>query len=241
MEKAATPPVGETPNAADTSEDLPENAGTDTSTDPNGESTVPGQTGDDGDDEVTEDESKDESKDSNGVPDELTGPGLHPESGSESDLAPPHESWNPHPDTTGNTREVGISEEQQLRLPPAPIIEAPQVAVDAARNARPVFVDAANPPPPPPTAPKVDFTTQVNTVIQNNTNVTVVNNTVVPDRLTTLEYNDRHQPTFYNPYRGLHDQVLLRGPLPHGVRAGGWPGGAHRAGSRRLPVHGGLA
>ena len=36
-------------------------------------------------------------------------------------------------------------------------------------------------------------------MIQNNTNV-VVNNTVVANHWNYLEYNDYHQPTFYNPY-----------------------------------------
>ena len=79
------------------------------------------------------------------------------------------------------------------------MIEAPPENVEAARNAPPVVVDVANPPPPPPEAPKTDIYQQVNTVIQNNTNV-VINNTVVANTWNHLEYNDHHQPTIYNPY-----------------------------------------
>ena len=84
-------------------------------------------------------------------------------------------------------------------VPKPPVIEARQQDVQAALHAPPVVVDVVNPPPPPPTAPRVDIYQQVNTVIQNNTNV-VVNNTVVANSLE-VTYNDYHQPTFINPYR----------------------------------------
>ena len=85
-----------------------------------------------------------------------------------------------------------------LVVPPAPVAEAPEFAVEQARTAVPQVIDVVNP-PPPPEAPKVDFVTQVNTVIENKPTI-VVNNTVVANHWTYLDYDDYHRPTFYNPY-----------------------------------------
>lgn len=198
---------GETPSAADPSHPDPDS-------DPS-ESGSESGTGDSSTDESSESDRSALTPDdpANGVPDDLNGPGQNP------DLDPPDGAGNPHEDTTtGHTPNADANGDmpegqpngdapedqasnQPLVVPPAPIIPAPVEAVEAARSGPLQVVDVERPPPPPPSAPKVDFVTQVNQVIQNNYHTTVINNTITPVRVTTIEYNEYHQPVFYNPYR----------------------------------------
>ena len=109
-----------------------------------------------------------------------------------------------------------------LVVPPAPVAEAPEFAVEQARTAVPQVIDVVNP-PPPPEAPKVDFVTQVNTVIENKPTI-VVNNTVVANHWTYLDYDEYHRPTFYNPYteaftvRYFYDNAYRTVYVPAGAR-----------------------
>ena len=112
--------------------------------------------------------------------------------------SPPSEGPDIPTEGPGGNDDLTAGHDAPLVVPKPPVIEAPQRDVQAALNAPPVLVDVVNPPPPPPTAPRVDIYQQVNTVIQNNTNV-VVNNTVVANSLN-VTYTSSHEAEFINPF-----------------------------------------